>query len=73
MDVAITAVFALTGIICFTLFALAIVCDLRRITAAEQYYESQRRIAARIEAMPPSFDRDAFFEQVDDYRREVSR
>jgi len=73
MDVAITAVFGITGIICFTLFTLAIVRDLRRITAAEQYYESQRRIAARIEAMPPSFNRDAFFDQVDEYRREVSR
>ena len=73
MDVAITVAFGITGIICFTLFALAIVRDLRRITAAERYYDSQRRIAARIEAMPPSFDRDAFFEQVDEYRRDVRR
>ena len=72
MDVAIAFAVAAGMLVFLPLLALSIVRDMRNMRAAEAYWETQNRLARRLEALPP-FDRDRFWTDIDEFRAEVSR
>jgi hypothetical protein len=66
MDVAIAAIVGTTLMGGMGLLAYHILRDLRHMKESEAYFHEQRRLMRRLEGL--QFDRDHFFDQVDQYR-----
>lgn len=69
MDAVIAAIVGTGLMLGMGLLAHHIIRDLRNMRAAEAYWHDQRRLMRRLEGMQfESFNREHFFEQVDQYR-----
>lgn len=66
MDVAISMIVGTALMSAMLLLAYAIVRDIKRMDREQRFYESQNRLMARLEALPP--DTGDFWEKMDEYR-----